>query len=295
MKTYNLLFGVFVLTSSAISFAAVHFDSNEVRAWNKNEKDQFPTPLAAVFKKGNTTLAFVGDHHIDPAATYKLVESAINKINPQIIVVEGLPFGLGENPKKDLSLYKGKTKEDVWKDPSLGCGTQLLAVARNIPIVGGEPTLEEQMSSKFLTSKGYTSEDIRNVQILQRIPYRRDKLKMSRPDQFFKYAKKLYQVKEPKESFKTGFKTWYKNKTQKDFDYNKITKDESAVNCGLNDTFLQKIACDFNINRDRFLVERVESLFENHHRVLVVYGAGHFVQEYPAYVKGFGATPYYIK
>jgi hypothetical protein len=290
----SLFFGIFVFIFSSLTFAAVHLDPNEVRPWNKKEKNQFPTPLAAVFKKEDFVFAFVGDHHEDPQATYNFTQSAINKISPQIIVVEGLAFSLGENPNEHLKNYEGKTKEEIWKDPSLGCGTELIAKAHNIPIVGGEPTIEEQMTSPFLLKKGYTPNDIRNVQILQRIIYRRDKLNVSDPEIFFEYAMKLYAVKESKQDFKTHFLSWYKNKSGKNFEYLKITKEESAVNCSLDDTFMQKVACDFNINRDRFLVEKINLLLGKYNRVMVVYGTGHFVQEYPAFLKGFGA-PEYLK
>lgn len=266
-----------------------------MRPWNKIEKDQFPSPLAAVFKKNNTTLAFVGDRHADPQSTYKLVEATISKTSPQIIVVEGLAYAHGENPKKHLNLYVGKTKEQVWTDPSLGCGTELIAMSRNIPIIGGEPTIEEQMSSPYLLSKGYTQEDILNVQILQRIPYRRDKLKISDTSLFFEYAIKLYRINETNFEFQKEFMTWYKNKTQKDFEYSKITKTESAVNCAPTDTYIQKVACDFNINRDRFLVEKINELIKKYKNLLVVYGTGHFVQEYPSFIKGFGNKPEYIE
>ena len=269
-------------------------DPNEVRPWNKDEKSQFPTPLAAAFKKGDKTLIFVGDHHVDPEATYKFVEKALDKYSPEIVLVEGLDFNLGENPKRHMNKYISKSKEDVWKDPSLGSGTELLTVARHIPVIGGEPSLEEEIKSSFLLSKGFDAEDIQNVQILQRIPYRRDKLKMTDPDVFFKYAHKLYKVKESNKVFKRNFIAWYKRRAQENFDYAKITKADTEVNCGASDTFLQNVACAINVNRDRALIEHISDLFKTHHRVMVIYGTGHFVQEYPSFTKAFLEPPEYM-
>jgi len=287
--TANVLF--FFSTST---FASIKFDPDLVRPWSKTDKVQFPTPLVAVFQKSNKTLIFVGDHHKDPAKTYEFSKKAIEKYLPDIIVIESLEFNKGKNPKHWISKYAGKSKEEVWKDPTLGSGTELLATARHIPIIGGEPSIEDEISSPFLIGKGFDSDDIRNVQILQQTPYRRDQLKISNLDIFFDYALKLYKVKEAKTDFKPKFFSWYRKRTQKEFDYNTISKSDTDVNCATNDTFLQKIACTININRDRALVEHVEILLKSHQRVMVVYGTGHFVQEYPVYLKAFGQEPVYL-
>ena len=294
IRKFILIFTIgFILANSA--FAAIELDPSLVRPWSQKDKSQFPTPLAAAFKKEGVTFIFVGDHHSDPASTFKHVQAAFETYSPEIVVVEGLNYNKGENPQEHMSWYASKTKEEVWKDPSLGCGTELVAVSHNVPVIGGEPSIEEEMDSPFLRSQGFTAEDIRNVQILQRIPFRRDVLKMTDPDIFFQYVMKLYDVKEKLPVFKTAFLSWYKAKSLKTFDYMSITKSDAAVNCGAGDTFFQKVACAFNMNRDRALVEHVGSLLKNHHRILVVYGTGHFVQEYPVYLKAFGAPPEYLK
>jgi hypothetical protein len=290
---FNLL--VFISLTSCSTFASLRLDPDDIRPWNGGEKGQFPSPLGAVFKQGPKTLVFVGDHHVTPEATYKVVEAAFDKFAPEIAVVEGLEFSQGENPQKYLAKFLSKSKEDVWKDPSLEPGTELLSMARHVPFIGGEPTIEEQMASPFLRAKGFSPEDIRNVQILQRLPYRRDQLKMTDVDDFFRYAMDLYRVGGPEPAFKESFHTWYKKRAGKDFDYRTVSKDESAVNCAPDDTVLQAIACAYNINRDRFLVAHVETLLKRYDRVLVVYGTGHFVQEYPAFKKAFAQEPSYFK
>jgi len=282
-----------IVSSSA--FANIDLDPSLVRPWNQTEKSQFPTPLGAAFKREDRTLIFIGDHHSDPAATYKYIQMAFKKVSPEIAVVEGLNFSEGENPKVHMDRYVSKSKEEIWKDPSLGPGTELLAMSHNIAVIGGEPSIQEEMTSSFLLGKGFRPDDIRNVQIVQRIPYRRDKLKMTDPDVFFDYALKLYDVKDPKSVFKTKFLKWYRKRVQREFDYSKITKSDTAVNCEAGDSFLQEVACAININRDRSLVEHVGILLKKYHRVLVTYGTGHFVQEYPAYLSAFVHPPEYIK
>lgn len=291
MKLILILFSL--VMNQAV--ADINLNPDEVRPWSKKEKIQFPTPLAAVFKKEDRVFIFVGDHHSDPATTYKYIHLAFQKYSPEIVVVEGLDFAEGENPKKWKDKYSSKTKEEVWKDPSLGAGTELIAIERKIPFIGGEPSIEEKMSSPFLLDKAFDADDIRNVQILQRIPYRRDQLKISDLDSFLDYALTLYKVKELKSIFKTKFLAWYKKRTQKEFNYSKITKVDAEVNCKPNDTFLQKVACATNIERDRALVQHLGMLLKTHQRVLVVYGTGHFVQEYPAFLKAFSGPPEYLK
>lgn len=300
LKT-SWIFFMFTVFSSVLAtltalpvFAALQFDLNLVRPWNKTDKDGFPTPLVAAFHKSGKTLVFVGDHHNDPAKTYAYTAKAIDKYSPEIIVVEGLETSKGKDPKQWISRHIGKSKEEIWKDPSLGSGTELLATAHRISIIGGEPSIEEEMKSQFLLSKGFDHEDIRNVQILQRIPYRRDKMNMSDPELFFDFALKLYQVKESKSDFKPKFFKWYKKRAHAEFDYSKITKASTDVNCDSHDSFLQRAACAINIHRDRALVKQVETLLKSHNRVMVVYGTGHFVQEYPTYLRAFGGKPEYL-
>jgi len=281
------------IASSAL--ATIKFNPDLVRHWNEKDKAQFPTPLIASFRKGDQTLVFVGDHHVEPTKTYHFTDEALKKYSPEIIVVESLEYSAGKNPKVWLDKYTSKQKEEVWKDPSLGSGTELLAISHGIPVIGGEPSIEEEMSSSFILRKGFEPEDIRNVKILQRIPYRRDQLKMTDLKVFFDYAMKLYKAKESSSDFRNSFFTWYKKRTQEDFDYNKITKSTAAVNCKADDTFLQRVACAINVNRDRALVEHIGLLFKTYKRVMVVYGTGHFVQEYPVYLKAFGNEPEYLQ
>lgn len=276
------------------AFAALSFDPSLVRAWNANEKSQHPTPLAAIFKKDSKQLMFVGDHHVDQTKTSAFTEKAMSRFLPQIVVVEGVTFEEGENPKKWLKRFKGKSKDELLKQPGAGPYAAYLARRMNVPVIGGEPTIQDAMKSTFLSEKGYSAEDIRNVQVLQRIPYRRDVEKKS-VIEFFEYAVAYYKIDQPASDFRSVFQAWYQKRTQKPFNYDLITKDESAVNCTKQDTILQAIACSFNMFRDRELVAQVEALTKKFDRVMVVYGAGHFVQEYPVYTKAFGSEPEFLK
>lgn len=282
----------FIFSFSAF---AIKFDPDAVRAWNKDDKKQFPTPLAATFQKNEKSLIFVGDHHIDQNQTSHYVEFNLNKFKPEIVVVENVDFIEGKNPQRWMDTVIHKSKEELLKDGGANRLTALLAFNKKIPVVGGEPSLDEAMKSPFILSQGFDTEDIRNVQVLQRMPYRRDVLKLDKVDDFFNYAIELYGVKGSRDNFKTKFFSWYKKRTGKEFIYSNVTKEEAAVNCLPADTYLQKVACAFNINRDRAIVGNIENLFKSYDRVMVVYGTGHFVQEYPVFLKAFGKEPEYIR
>ncbi len=281
------------VVSTQSSFAEIKFDLNLVRPWNIGEKKQFPTPLVAVFRKDKKTLVFVGDHHANQVETYQYFEMAFKKFAPQIIVVENVDYKKGENPLGWANKYLKKSKEELYKEGGIAPNAARLANENKIPFIGGEPSIEEQMNSPFLLSKKISEDDIRNVQVLQRIPYRRDKMKLNEM-QFFKYAMKYYQIKGEQAVYMTDFKKWYKERTQRDFDYSAFAEKETGVNCLPSDTYLQNVACAFNVNRDRSLLENIASLLQTYDRVLVAYGTGHFVQEYPALVKGFGYIPEYF-
>jgi hypothetical protein len=290
------LLKIVTLLSFNFSFSAfaITLDPGAVRAWNKDDKKQFPTPLAAVFKKSEKSLIFVGDHHVDQIKTSRYVEFALNKFKPEIVVVENVDFIEGKNPQQWMDKVIHKSKEELLKDRGANRHTALLAFNNKIPVIGGEPSLEEAMKSSFILSQGFDAEDIQNVQVLQRLPYRRDVIKLDKVDDFFDYAIELYGIKDSRENFRTKFFAWYKKRTSKDFSYSNVTKEESAVNCLPTDTHLQKVACAFNINRDRAIVGNVENLFNSYSRIMVVYGTGHFVQQYPAFRKAFEKEPEYF-
>jgi hypothetical protein len=294
-RTRTAISLIFFVIWISLASAAAGLNPDDVRPWSKSDKASFPTPLAAVFKKDDRLLIFVGDHHVDQFTTSKYLEAAVKKYSPEIVVVENVDFLEGENPKDWFDGVISHPKPDPAKEPGANRIAAWFAHENRIPVIGGEPSIEEEMKSPFLLAKGFDSDDVLNVQVLQRLPYRRDVLKMSDPDVFFDYAMKLYRVKAPKETFKARLIDWYKKRAKHDFDYAKFSKSETDVNCTPQDTFLQSVACATNINRDRALVEHLEKLFESHHRVLVVYGTGHFVQEYPAFLKAFGAAPEYLK
>ena len=283
---------LFCLTGSAMADPPLlYLDPNLVCPWSKQDKDQFPTPLVGIFRLKGLSLIFVGDHHTQQTATFDALEAAFRKYSPRILVVEGVDYADGVNPSIWMNKFISKTKEELLQEGGIGPNAARLAFLNHIPVIGGEPSMAESMTSPFLRHLGFERSDILNVQILQRIPYRRDVLAMKSVEEFFDYALQLYKVPSSKKRFARDFLAWYKNKTGKTFDYGSVSKEETAVNCLPTDTFLQRTACAFNENRDRALVDHIQILVNKYRDVLVAYGTGHFVQEYPAFLPRFWQIP----
>jgi hypothetical protein len=57
-------------------------------------------PFVARYRKGNQRLVFVGVHHaFEPnSPTMKAVKSGFNHAQPKIVILEGFPTPMGENP-----------------------------------------------------------------------------------------------------------------------------------------------------------------------------------------------------
>ena len=264
-----------ILLLSIFCMGMVNLNPHLVRPWNQKEKNQYPSPLSAVFKKDRKTLAFVGDRHADPVKTYLYLEKTFNEINPQIIVIEGLEFSKGESPSEYAELYRSKTISELYDDGWAAPLGAKLAMTKKIPFIGGEPARDEEVKHDFILNKGFTEMDIRGFRFLQRMPYRRDVLKkdvMPLPKSFF---------------------AWYEKHAGKKFDYSKIKKVDYDFNCEPDDNYFQKIGCAVNLNRDYMLVSNLNTLFKKYDRILVVYGTGHFVQEYPAFLQYFGEPKYF--
>jgi hypothetical protein len=118
-------------------------------------------PFVASYRKGAEHLVFVGAHHaFNPnAPTMRAVKEGFAEIKAKIVILEGFPTIMGENPPPlvDAARRYGAPGATEYARGE-GMYAASFALKRGIPFLGGEPTREEEM--EVLKTKGFTDADI---------------------------------------------------------------------------------------------------------------------------------------
>lgn len=118
-------------------------------------------PFVARYRKGNERLVFVGAHHAfrPDSPTMRAVDQGFADIRPLVLILEGFPTAMGENPAPLVAeaRHYGATDADEYARGE-GMYAASIALKRGIPFVGGEPTREEQL--QVLRARGFTDADL---------------------------------------------------------------------------------------------------------------------------------------
>jgi hypothetical protein len=118
-------------------------------------------PFVASYQHGAERLVFVGVRHAfqsnDP--TMLAVAAGFSEIHPGIVIVEGFPTAMGENPAPLVAEARRYGAPDASEfDRGEAMYAASLALEKGIPFLGGEPSQEEEM--QVLKAKGFTDSDI---------------------------------------------------------------------------------------------------------------------------------------
>jgi hypothetical protein len=118
-------------------------------------------PFVASYRNGTERLVFVGVRHAfqpsDP--TMRAVAVGFAKIRPGVVIVEGFPTTMGEDPAPlvaEAHRYGSPGADEFARGEAMYAAS--LALMRGIPFLGGEPTREEEI--QVLKAKGFTDADI---------------------------------------------------------------------------------------------------------------------------------------
>jgi hypothetical protein len=118
-------------------------------------------PFVASYRHGTERLVFVGVWHaFQPnAPTMRAVAAGFAAIHPKVLIVEGFPTAMGENPlplEAEALRYGTAAADEYARGEAMYAAS--VALMRKIPFLGGEPTREEQ--NQVLKAKGFTDTDI---------------------------------------------------------------------------------------------------------------------------------------
>jgi hypothetical protein len=243
-------------------------------------------PFVASYRKGTERLVFVGAHHAFQAnsPTMRAVKAAFDRFQPGVVILEGFPTAMGENPPPlvaEAHRY-GTTGADEF-GRSEGMYAASIALVRAVPFIGGEPTREEE--SQVLKAKGFTDAELAFAGLLYE--YSQALRSGDMPDTSAESLAKIYSrlaedLKAPPnrggwsldaptlEDFRERYKGMYGVDIVGDA---KFPLRIDVVNDNTRNGKQGKVSM---MTRDRHLLGLIEQQLAEKHAVLVVYGGSHW-------------------
>ena len=255
-------------------------------------------PFVTSYRKGAQRLVFVGVRHAfqpnDP--TMRAVKAGFDQFQPKVVILEGFPTVMGENPPPLVAQARqyGTADADEFVRSEVNYAASS-ALARAVPFIGGEPTREEQ--TQVLKAKGYTDTDLAFSALLG--AYSQALRSSDMPDTSAESLAKMYprlaeNIKAPTnrggsnldapsvEDFRERYKKMYGVDIVGD---DRFPLRIDVVNDNTRHGQQAKVAM---MTRDRHLLGLIEQQLAERHSVLVVYGGSHWATLSAALEKRLG-------
>lgn len=242
-------------------------------------------PFVASYRKGAEHLVFVGVRHAfhpnDPAM--RAVAFGFANIQPKVLIVEGFPTAMSENPPPlvaEARRYGAPDADEYGRGEAMYAAS--MALMRDIPFLGGEPTRQEQ--NQVLKTKGFTDTDLGFGALLGGLSQalRSGDIPDISPDSLAKVYPKLAQnLRRPPEQG-----GWSLDAPSLD-EFLRLYREMYGVDLVGDAKFVLRIdVADSTrhgqqtrvdmMTRDRHLLGLIEQQLAERHAVLVVYGGSHW-------------------
>ena len=242
-------------------------------------------PFVADYHNGTERLVFVAVRHAfypnDP--TMRAVAAGFAKIQPKVVILEGFPTVMGENPPPLVAEAHNFGAPDA-DEFARGEGAYAASTAlkRGIPFVGGEPTRDEEI--QVLKAKGITDADIAFSALLGEFSQALRSGEM--PDTSSKSLAKVYPRLAENIKAPTELGGWNLAAPSLD-EFQQCYRGMYGVDLAGDDKFVLRIDVGDTtqhgqqlrtnmMTRDRHLLGLIEKQLVERQEVLVVYGGSHW-------------------
>ena len=261
----------------------------------------YAAPYIAKYTAGEKRFVYIAANHLslkdspDPSLNpaFRTIEYAFTNYRPEVVILEGLNTGDTLSPQSVV----GQAKECEAQNYRGGCSeTDLainLALKTKARYISGEPSPRTILDQ--LIEKGHTHEDLLAFYLVRKIPqlkrqnnFKREDFETLANDELYKYRRML-NIEKPFDY--NSFKTWYAKYMKTPKNFLDIDHDDPAPHGGDDATYVQRISHDVSQIRDRGLLKRIEQMLNRYERVMVVYGASHYLTQAPA-LKPLGTAEY---
>jgi hypothetical protein len=244
------------------------------------ERGPTEAPFIVTYRSGKKVLAFVGADHVftNENSTIDSVRRAWADTKPSMVIVEGFPTALGRNPEPIVQSVRRRDTPDADTYAKGEAGfTASQALARNVPFIGGEPTLIEEIEG--LVAKGYRRDEVLFAVRLRSLGQARASGEMPVGNST------AFTARYERESHAVAQMTGTEAPAEAQFiaDYRRIvgvdpiSDVEMPARCNPGtETLLQRMAADNMRFRDEHLLATMLKELAENNRVLVVYGSSHW-------------------
>jgi hypothetical protein len=245
-------------------------------------KERGPTeaPFIVTYRSRGKVLAFVGADHVftNENSTIDSVRRAYADTNPSMVIIEGFPTALGRNPEPIVqSVRRRDTPDADTYSKGEASFTASEALARNVPFVGGEPTMTEEIDG--LVARGYRRDDVLFAVRLRSLGQARASGEMPAGNTAAFTAR--YERESHAVARMTG--TPAAAKAQFIADYRRIVGVDPISDVDMparcnpgTKTLLERMAADNMRFRDEHLLSTILRELAGNNSVLVVYGSSHW-------------------
>jgi hypothetical protein len=241
--------------------------------------------FVARYRKGTQRLVFVGAHHAfrPNAPTVQAVDEGFAEVQPNVVIVEGFPTAMGENPPPlvaEAHRYGAPDADEFARGEPMYAAS--IALMRGISFLGGEPTREEEL--QVLKVKGFTDADIAFSGLLGALSQalRSGDISDTSPGSLVKiYPRLVQELKLPLDhggwNLDAPSLDEFTQRYRDIYGVDLVGDHEFPLRIDVGDTTRhgQQSRVDM-MTRDRHLLGLIEQQLAERHSVLVVYGGSHW-------------------
>ena len=276
------------IASSLENSFSTSLDPNLLRPWSAEAKFQCEPPFKVTYKNGKKEFVFVAVSHISgpvvpDQSDLKILEETIETTKPESVVVETVSGGI--MPKV---AFEGISKK-CFQDKKFFCGesaySAMIADKVGAKVLGGEPIPPVLNDALLKVESNSNLLAYRSTQTV--LSFKRQGVPEKEwPKKFLEDLSHNIDLSKSKWSY-DEYSKWLKNHLnlkakQVEDSWLEPKNDEHA-------TALQRIAYHVDNAREPLIVKNVEQVLNQHNKVMILYGAGHFYKQAPVYEKIFGA------
>lgn len=275
MRSFFLI--IAFITSSCASTFVPNFSLLRDYSFELQKQEPYTIPYYSLYEKNNKVLLYIAaDHTSDTESlTFKLITRAVENFKPEIVIIEGVPTG--KISDKYIEYVKRCPKKSFRNcgEPSFAA---YQAIERNIALEGGEPSDNDILN--YITQQGYSKEDLAYFYLL-RISIQWKRQKRINSKNYEEELSKFIPIIEKRFNSRVsisfnGYINWYLENSGNSFDLSILKNNDVAPI--KNGIFSQKISHTVGIARERNILSVLSASLNNHNRVLIIYGGGHFVK-----------------
>ena len=255
-------------------------------SWSSQAQDRMPEPpYVAMYERGEKTLRYLASthQHRAPNPVFEMIDRELDEMAPQAIVIEGIPADLGSSPQGFPTDCEVAFDSGVWPSGEAGYAA-CRARERAIPFTGAEPSPADVLS--LLPRSGFTVRDLLYYYVVRQIGVwrRTGELDERSFEALFEEFIDTWAPphrQDPSSFSSADFAAWYCENNGEPFAPETLPSSVSAPMSGPDALFTQRVSDFVDRVRNTVIVQTIASMLQAHDRVLVVYGAGHHVQQAP--------------